>query len=221
MKIDLPVKPPDDVKPGWPEQFRLFSWLWAVIGMPTALFMITTLKENGLPNVQLNCWGLQLGSGVEPKFLFSDISAHDTCRLAKTQGEFVVNFGSQDILDRMMRTIDKYADDVDEVAASGLTPERSVVVKAPRIKECFAHLECTVDWIKDVETHAKVNSLILGSIVSASIEERAISGTPFEAWVRRALPFYIPEHYDHLTRTVASDGYYTGLDLCPLKGRRK
>ena len=69
MKIDFPVYPPKDVKPGWEGQFQVFSWYNFVINIPTSVYIITTRKENGLPNAQLNAWGMLLGSGKEPKFL--------------------------------------------------------------------------------------------------------------------------------------------------------
>ena len=54
-----------------------------------------------------------------------------------------------------------------EIAAAGFTAENAGVIKAPRIRECFAHYECVLDWVKPVEEKVKVNALVQGSVVHA------------------------------------------------------
>jgi hypothetical protein len=78
MKIDLPVIPPADIQQGWDGQFQVFSWYNFVLNIPTAVFIVTTQKENGLPNAQLNAWGMLLGSGREPKVTVQGVSPADS-----------------------------------------------------------------------------------------------------------------------------------------------
>lgn len=51
MKIEVGKEFPQYFKPSYPEEFELFSHLETTAAIPTALFAITTWKENGKPNV--------------------------------------------------------------------------------------------------------------------------------------------------------------------------
>ena len=48
MRIELPAVPPESIKEQWPGQFSVFSYYAFVIDVPAPVFIITTLKENGL-----------------------------------------------------------------------------------------------------------------------------------------------------------------------------
>jgi len=49
----------------------------------------------------------------------------------------VLNFPSNDIYERCIKTIGNNGFDTDEITVSGLTAENAFMVNAPRIKECF------------------------------------------------------------------------------------
>lgn len=69
----------------------MFSWYNFVLNIPTAVFIVSTQKENGLPNAQLNAWGMLLGSGREPKFMLQLMNNSDTFRLIRANQEFSGN----------------------------------------------------------------------------------------------------------------------------------
>ncbi len=197
MKIDLPVVPPADIQQGWDGQFQIFSWYNFVLNIPTAVFIVTTQKENGLPNAQLNAWGMLLGSGTEPKFVLQLMNNSDTLRLIRANGEFVVNLPSYELKTRFLKTTVHYADEVDEITASGLTPEPCKVVSAPRVKECYAHYECVLDWLKEVETGAPVNTLVMGNVVHAAVEEAYLLSEVRASFTKRAIAYHFGEFYSH------------------------
>lgn len=214
-KIELPIVPAG-IEPAWPGQFEVFSWLNFAVNIPTPVYMITTLKPNGLSNVQLSCWGMFAGSGDEPKFVLMVHNYTDTYGLIKANGEFVVNLASIALKDQLTRTISKYDADTDEVLASGLTPEPAVAVKAPRVKEAFAHFECRVDWLRDIEEREKRTTLVMASIVAVAMDQDCMRGAPRDALTRQSLPFHIGEFYDHDRRRTTTDGWLTTLDLTPV-----
>ena len=41
---------PENFIENWEGKWKVFSWLEFVCAIPHVLFMVTTLKENGLPN---------------------------------------------------------------------------------------------------------------------------------------------------------------------------
>lgn len=215
-KVELPVDPPAGVSGSWPGAFDVFPWLYYVFNIPGPVFMVTTVKENGLPNVQLNRWGLVLGSGREGKFLLEVMRTSDTCRLVRESGEFVINFPSLSLRERFMKTTTHYPLDVDEVSASGLTPVPSREVGAPRIAECWGHLECRLDWLRDVEERVKVHALIQGAIVHAAIDEDCLTDDFATSLERRGIPFRFTEHYCHSRRRCDDAGGFVLLDPEPV-----
>lgn len=67
-------------------------------------------------------------------------------RSMKETGVCVLNFPSNDIYARCIKTIGNNEFETDEISAAGLTAEQSFVVDAPRIKECFLNIECEYLW---------------------------------------------------------------------------
>jgi flavin reductase (DIM6/NTAB) family NADH-FMN oxidoreductase RutF len=174
MKLELSVTPPAGIKETWPGQFEIGRWLDNVIFMPGQLFIVTTRKQNGLHNAQLNAWGMTAGPGSSPCFLFlGDNERSDTHKLVKANGEFGINFCPHSIKEKAFNTIKHYNADEDEVIESGLTPIDGLKTNVCRIKECVAHYECTLEWIKDL---GKGHMLTCGKIVAASVNEELITG---------------------------------------------
>jgi flavin reductase (DIM6/NTAB) family NADH-FMN oxidoreductase RutF len=64
----------------------------------------------------------------------------------KETGVCVLNFASSGVFERCVKTIGNNGYDTDEITAAGLTAEKAVKVNAPRIKECFLHIECEFLW---------------------------------------------------------------------------
>jgi len=149
VKIDVPLSMPEGRDfPDYKEREQLGRWIWRHIQIPQLLFLVTTLKENGIPNSEVNNWGLPFGFAPNQMFAFYCGTFHHTGRNVLRDGEFVVNVPGAEIGDRAVRTARSYDDGVDEIAASGLTAISSTVVAPPRIEECKAHLECTLEWYK-------------------------------------------------------------------------
>ena len=212
MKIDFPVTSPQGVRPGWEGQFQVFSWYNFVLNVPTPLYIVTTLKKNGLPNAQLTAWGMLLGSGLEPKFMLQLMNTSDTLSLIERTGEFVVNFPSYELKERLLRCTVHYPEGVDELSASGLTPEESSLVSAPRVKECYGHFECTLDWSRPLETKNPMNTLVVGNIVGASIDEEYLLKDSKNSLKKRGIPYHVGEFYNHLERRC-SEGSESGFCL--------
>jgi flavin reductase (DIM6/NTAB) family NADH-FMN oxidoreductase RutF len=212
MKIELPLTPPEHVKEQWPGQFSVFSYYSFVVDVPSPVFIITTLKESGLANAALSAWGMMAGSGKEPKFLLQVHNYTESRRLIESTGEFVVNFPSLKLKREMRNTVKPYDGNTDEILASGLTHEPSSVVKPPRVAECFASLECRVEWVRDVETHDKVSTLVQAAIVHASIDEDVLHDSLVETHARRQWVYDIQESINPQTG-AAQTGVFASLDL--------
>lgn len=89
-------------------------------------------------------------------------------RNAEESGEFVCNIVSYALREQMNVTSGEVPRGVNEMELAGLTPEPSVLVKAPRVAEAPAHLECkylrTVEFESDLpgQTHGVVFGRVVG-----------------------------------------------------------
>lgn len=212
MKIELPLKRPDWIKESWEGQFEVFPWYYFAIDLPSPVFIVTTQKANGLANAQLSTWGMIAGSGNEPKFILMVHNYTETKGLIEKTGEFVINFPDISLRDKFKNTMKRFDDETDEILASGLQHDASAIVKAPRVKECFAHLECKLDWIQDIEKESKFSSLIQGSIVHAAIDEKMLSDDLKTACGKRGWVYNVHEMLNPKTGKHDT-GFITTLDM--------
>ncbi|KPM49764.1 flavin reductase family protein [Jiulongibacter sediminis] len=81
-----------------------------------------------------------------PHVIFSPISPNgkkkDTLANILETGEFVVNLVTEELAEKMNKTSAPLPSGMDEFEFAGLTPEDSVIVKAPRVKESPIQFEC-------------------------------------------------------------------------------
>ena len=124
------------------------SWYDLVTAMPSLVFVVTGWKSNGKENACLHSWSSFSGSGADNFICIMgkvDKGGHMYQSLKETR-ECVLNFPSNDIYDRCIKTIGNNDFETDEITASGLTAEKASKVNAPQIKECFLNMECEFLW---------------------------------------------------------------------------
>jgi flavin reductase (DIM6/NTAB) family NADH-FMN oxidoreductase RutF len=121
------------------------------------LILVTTLGPEGLPNVAPKTQNMDIGRR-EQYFAFVCVPQHHTYQNIKSTGEFVVNYPGPKLIKNVSEA-SKIAENVDEISLAGLTSIPFTIVKPPRIKECYLHLECKLEEIKDLDENA---SIILG-----------------------------------------------------------
>ena len=124
------------------------SWYDFVVGMPSLVFLVTGWKSNGKENACLQSWASFVGGGADNYIcILSKVNkeGHMYQSLKETNG-CVLNFPSNDIYEKCIKTIGNNAFEKDEITASGLTAENALKVNAPRIKECFLNIECNFLW---------------------------------------------------------------------------
>jgi flavin reductase (DIM6/NTAB) family NADH-FMN oxidoreductase RutF len=163
------------------------------------LILVTTLGSTGLPNVAPKTQNMDVGR-CEQYFAFVCAPQHHTYQNAKANKEFVVNYPGPELIGKVSATA-QLAEDSDEIALAGLTSITSLVVKPPRIKECYLHLECKLLEIKDLED----SSLILGNVVARSADKAVSfecrkSRENIRLLSKRPLLAYVyPDHYTKIS----------------------
>jgi len=170
MSFEHSNNQPESVQEDWEGQYKIFSWLASVTAIPHVIFMVTTRKENGLPNAALQGWSCFAGEGDDYYVIMTTLMTHKhTYRNILRTGEFCINFLPGGYVDQCKQSICLNDDDTDEITASGFTLERSHTINAPRIQESFLKLECQLEWEKELHPGSRCR-MICGKVrhISAS-----------------------------------------------------
>lgn len=117
--------------------------------------------------------GMYMPISIRPPYVCIGISPQRySHQLIEETGEFVVNSPGISIEKEMHYCGVKSGKDVNKWKETGLTAIPSLKVVAPRIKECFGHLECKV-----VESHVMGDhTLFVGEVVATSADEEVMDG---------------------------------------------
>lgn len=101
----------------------------------------------------------------------------DSVRNAQATREFVFNMATYDLRDAMNRTALIEDPEVDEMAAAGLTPAPSRLVKPPRVAESPVHFECRF-WqtlVLPGRTWETTPHVVIGTVVGIHIKDEFLT----------------------------------------------
>jgi flavin reductase (DIM6/NTAB) family NADH-FMN oxidoreductase RutF len=149
---------------------------------PRPIGWISTRSEDGGFNIGPYSF-FNAVSSRPPLVLFSSDGDKDSSRNARATGEFVANLVSQDLAEQMIATAINAPHEVSEFDLSGLTPAECRIVKAPRIAEAHAALECVVTEIfrpKDRHGQEIDNLVVMGEVVGVHIDEAMLTDGIFD-----------------------------------------
>ena len=151
--------------------------------VPRPIGWISTISASGKTNLAPYSFYNAVGDDP-PMVMFCTNGPHkegplkDSRINAEETGEFVVNLASYDLREQMNKSSMHVERDVDEMELAGLTPAPCNLVKAPRVQEAFANLECI--YLQTVEMPSwdpvNVNSMVIGEVVGIHIRDEAITG---------------------------------------------
>ena len=102
-------------------------------------------------------------------------SPKDTLQNILDTEEFVINLVTKDLVDAMNKSSQNYGPHINEFEESGLTPEPSIILKPPRVKESPIALECKL-W-KSIELPKNKNvatTMVIGTVVNTYIDDSLV-----------------------------------------------
>lgn len=171
MKFEVGSKKPENFSESWEGQYDVFSHFEYISGIPSVMFMITTLKENGRPNACLHAWSTFSGDRDGFFAIMAGLMQHThTYKNILRDKEFCINFLDSSYYDSCIKTIEHNNEEDDEFLIGGFTPEPGRTIKPPRIKEAFLSYECTLESFTDL-SGSGLNSMIIGRVQHAAIDE--------------------------------------------------
>jgi flavin reductase (DIM6/NTAB) family NADH-FMN oxidoreductase RutF len=138
--------------------------------VPRPVALVSTIDRDGVPNVAPFSFFSGVGSNP-PTVLFcpalrsSGDQRKDTLRNVEQTGEFVVNVVSDAIAAASNATAADVEPEIDEFQLAGLTAIPSDVVRAPRVAESPAQMECKLLQIIFTRQAPGAGVVVLGEIV--------------------------------------------------------
>ena len=122
-------------------------------------------------------------NSVPPIVGFSSEGCKDSASFARDSGEFVANLASRDLMQAISLTSAPLPRGDSEFVHAGLTMASCRLVKAPRVSEAHAALECKVVSVvplKDARGKAIDSYLLLGEVVAFHIDDALIRDGRFD-----------------------------------------
>ncbi len=148
---------------------------------PRPIAFVSSVNEDGVENLAPYSF-FNAFSSNPPIAVFSsnrkvaDNTTKDTLHNAEVQKELVINMVSYDIVRQMAISSVSYPTDVSEFEKTGLTPEPSELVKAPRVAESPVNMECRVKEIITLGDQGGAGHLIICEILMIHIDEKVLEG---------------------------------------------
>ena len=156
------------------QRYRLLTSVIA----PRPIAFVSTLDAGGRGNLAPFSF-FMMGGGNPLSLAFSPLhdrqrGAKDTLRNIEASGEFVVNVVSRSMAARVNQASFDYAPGVDEFDVAGFTREPSVLVRAPRVAESPAAMECKLFQVVRHGDGPQAANYVIGEIVHVRIADSAL-----------------------------------------------
>lgn len=147
--------------------------------LPRPIAVVSTLNEDGTNNVAP--FSFFTGVSAKPMIVAfcplirsSNGQLKDTPRNIFREKEFVINFVSQPIVDKVNMTSTELEYGKDEFELAGLTPIESERIKAKRIKESLIHFECLYRDSLSYGDDPGCGQIITGEVVKVHVAKELL-----------------------------------------------
>ena len=111
---------------------------------PMHTVLVSCVGKAGKPNITTLAWAMP--TSINPPLLAISLApTRHSHTLIKESGEFIVNIPTLDILQAVYSCGSLTGRSFDKFKKANLTQMPAKKVNAPAIRECVAHLECSVD----------------------------------------------------------------------------
>lgn len=156
------------------QRYRLLTSLIA----PRPIAFVSTLDAEGRGNLAPFSF-FMMGGGKPPSLAFSPLhdrqrGPKDTLRNIEATGEFVVNVVTRAMAARVNQASFDYGAEVDEFDAAGFTREPSRLVRASRVAESPAAMECKLFQVVRHGEGPQAANYVIGEIVHVRIADSAL-----------------------------------------------
>lgn len=136
------------------------------LAFPMSAILVTCNDENGKTNIITIAWHTTI-SKKPPLYGISIAPGRYSYDLIKKSKEFVINFSSFEIVEKIHFCGTHSGRKTDKINDTNLTLIDSEKIKTPSIGECYAHFECKLKDSIELGDHC----LFIGEVVNARVDE--------------------------------------------------
>jgi flavin reductase (DIM6/NTAB) family NADH-FMN oxidoreductase RutF len=157
---------------------------------PRPIGWISTRALDGRINLAPYSFFNAFASIEAPIVGFSSEGFKDSAAFAQESGEFVFNLATHDLMRQVSETSAPLPRGVSEFEHAGLTMAPCRLVKAPRVAEAHASLECKVSQVLRLKSHRGAdlnNYLVFGEVVAFHLDDRLIRDGRFDTAAAKPL----------------------------------
>ena len=164
-----------------------FLWHLDEVVLSFQTTIVTTVDREGRVNAAPFGLVFPFSTGSNPQILVGVNSRWHTAQNIEATGEFVVNYASYSLLEKVAQTGLLYPEGVNELEKAGLTVLPALKVKPPRVAECYQHLECRLNQI----IRPNENQMnCIGDIITITINEELLGKSKLDR-VKAADPLFL------------------------------
>lgn len=144
--------------------------------VPRPIAWVSTINETGQPNLAPFSFFTAV-CAKPPTVVFcpgvrgSDGEQKDTLHNIRATGEYVINFVTEPLAEKMNITATELPAAVNEFERAGLTPAPSAVVRPPRVAESPIHFECKLREIIVISDQPGGGNLVIGTVLHMHYDE--------------------------------------------------
>jgi flavin reductase (DIM6/NTAB) family NADH-FMN oxidoreductase RutF len=150
-----------------------YPWLTAVV-VPRPIAWVTSLSADGVVNLAPHSF-FTVASAEPPVVQFTSVGTKDSLDNVRATGEFVVNLAPRSLAPQINYTGTTFPPEVDELAAVGLTPEPSTLVRPPRVAESPVALECVAEGERAFAEGRRASTVVFGRVVHLSVRRDVLA----------------------------------------------
>ncbi|TWG94126.1 flavin reductase (DIM6/NTAB) family NADH-FMN oxidoreductase RutF [Mesorhizobium sp. J18] len=149
---------------------------------PRPIGWISTVSKDGALNLAPYSFFNAISSHPH-LVMFSSEGEKDSVTFVRETGEFVANFASRNLAEKMNASSVDAPRGISEFGYAGLTPAPSQMVSPPRVADAYAALECKVVNIlqpRGLDGASAGVTVVMGEVVGVHIDEDILSDGMFD-----------------------------------------
>jgi flavin reductase (DIM6/NTAB) family NADH-FMN oxidoreductase RutF len=131
--------------------------------------LITSVNREKVPSLAPQSW-ISIFASRPAIVGFGCNMSQPTAKNILSTGEFVINIPGAELAKKIWSVWETDTEGNKQIEKVGLTPVKSAKLSTPRIAECRAHLECSLDWTKKYGDQV----IIFGRVLLASVDKNAV-----------------------------------------------
>ena len=139
--------------------------------------LITSVNKEEVPSLGVKS-SISIFSSRPAIIGFGCNTNNPTAKNILSTGEFIINIPGTELAKKIWKITEIEPTGDKEIKEAGLTPVKSIKLSTPRIAECKAHLECSLDWTKKYG----VDMVIFGRVLLASVDKEVVEADLLERY---------------------------------------